>query len=277
MRFFVLVSFGILLFGSCADESYQEVDDYYLVYESDRDCTIEESLKKIASANIYFGHQSVGYNILEGIAQFEKETGVELNIIETGNFDQVSGPSFVHYQIGENKNAVSKVDDFADIMTEVGADSGNTSFFKFCYIDFKRYHNVDSVFPYYKENMLMLKEKYPGTKIILFTVPLRAVQKGPKAWVKKAISKPVGDVLDNINREKFNQLVRNELGSEFAIFDIAQVESVLPDGSVHTFKHEGREYPAMPYLYTKDQGHLNEYGARIVAHNLINFLAKEID
>ncbi len=35
-------------------------------------------IEEVANHKIYFGHQSVGFNILDGIEQWEKETGVEL-------------------------------------------------------------------------------------------------------------------------------------------------------------------------------------------------------
>lgn len=39
-------------------------------------------LETIARSRLYFGHQSVGGNVLEGLASLAKEHGVRLRIVE---------------------------------------------------------------------------------------------------------------------------------------------------------------------------------------------------
>jgi len=161
-------------------------------------------------------------------------------------------------------------------MKDASKDSGSIAFFKFCYIDICEKDDINSIFKYYKEKMLYLKEKYPDTKFIIFTVPLRALQKGPKALVKKILMKPVGGEMDNIKRDKYNNMILEELENEFPIFDIARVESTLPDGTAFTFKRKGKQYPCMPDIYTYDGGHLTKLGEKVVAHNLVNFLYNQL-
>ena len=94
---------------------------------------------------------------------------------------------------------------------------------------------------------------------------------------KKILQRAPHGFLENIKRNEFNERVLNELQGDFPIFDLAAVETTLPDGSMHTYKHKGNEYPCIPDFYTSDLGHLNDYGARLVAYNLVGFLAEEFE
>ena len=109
------------------------------------------------------------------------------------------------------------------------------------------------------------------------TAPYIALQKGAKAIVKRVLFMPLYGELSNINKNKFNERVIEELGDEFPIFDLALVEATKPDGSLTTHKYKGESYPALSYIYTDDMGHLNSYGSKVAAYNLISFLANEIE
>lgn len=244
---------------------------------SNRENDMATMLRKISGNKYYFGHQSVGYNIMGGIKQWEEETGVSLNILESKDLQNTDSSSFVHFSIGKNLDPYSKINEFVLLIDTISKkDSGSIAFFKFCYIDLLDTTDILSVYKYYKDKMLFLKSTYPEVKIVLFTVPVRSIQKGIKAIVKRILFMPVGDVLENKKRHEFNEMIINELGDEFPIFDLAKVETTLPDGSLNTYKFKDKLYPELPDLYAKDPGHLNAYGARVVAYNLISFLANEV-
>src|SRR5262245_22126476 len=60
--------------------------------------------KQLASKKIYYGHQSVGSNIMEGVEELIKEhRQINLNIIKTtsATFTLLT-PVFVHSEIGKN-------------------------------------------------------------------------------------------------------------------------------------------------------------------------------
>jgi len=82
------------------------------------DLNIQESLKKVAGQRIYFGHQSVGYNILDGlkdVAQMNPQA--HLNIIEVNDPAKLDGePAFVHSTVGHNTDPISKLDDFSKFL-----------------------------------------------------------------------------------------------------------------------------------------------------------------
>ena len=78
---------------------------------------------------------------------------------------------------------------------------------------------------------------------------------------------------DNIKRSEFNDRLREEYGTKEFLFDLATLESTYPDGSKAIFKDSGKTYYHMVPDYTDDGGHLNERGRKIIAENLLIFLA----
>ena len=71
----------------------------------------------------------------------------------------------------------------------------------------------------------------------------------------------------------FNDLLREELGKEELLFDLALIEATFPDGTRNVHQKDGQSFHALVPEYTYDGGHLNEKGRRIVAEQLLIFLA----
>ena len=251
------------------------MNHFYRMYGSEND-QVGELIEKVSRHRLYFGHQSVGFNILSGIQIWEEETGISLRKVESRDFSDTDSVSLVHFKVGQNGDLKSKIDDFVLLMDSIPADSGSTAFIKLCFWDIMADTDVDELFDYYKEKMYFLKVKYPHCRIILVTVPLTNAQTGFKAFIKKIIGRQLFGVLENINRNEFNKRILNEMGSDFPVFDLAGVETTLPDGSPHTYKYKGNKYPSVPSYYTLDLGHLNEYGAKFVSYNLLAFLAETL-
>ncbi|MEF9476235.1 MAG: hypothetical protein L0958_06070, partial [Candidatus Mariimomonas ferrooxydans] len=57
------------------------------------------------------------------------------------------------------------------------------------------------------------------------------------------------------------------------LFDLALIESTDSEGGMATFKKCGKSFYSLVPSYTNDGGHLNEDGRRIVAEQLLIFLA----
>ncbi len=264
----------ILLIASC--DNYQiDMNEFHKMYGGDNE-DVGALLRELSGHKIYFGHQSVGYNIMSGIERWEQETGVRIDKVETRDFTDSTNAPFVHFRVGENGDPNSKIDDFVSQVESIPGDSTSAAFFKLCYVDITGSSDVDALFEYYKEKMLYLKDNFTYCNIILVTVPMEGVQKGLRATAKKLLNRQVYGVLENIKRNEFNERLINEFSDVFPVFDLAGVETTLPDGSTETFKYKGGDYPCMPDFYRSDYGHLNDFGARIVAYNLMAFLAEEL-
>jgi lysophospholipase L1-like esterase len=108
-------------------------------------------------------------------------------------------------------------------------------------------------------------------KFIHFTSPLVTQQKGIKAFIKKMIGREVRGYKDNLIRQKYNELIRNSYKN---IFDLAEIESTLPDGTRTIHSIDGESYYSLYSGYTDDGGHLNKEAAKIVANKLLIFISE---
>ena len=230
--------------------------------------------QKLAQKKIFFGHMSVGYNILDGVRDImKKNPQVKLNIVETTDKADFKIAIFAHSKVGKNYDPQSKIDAFKDVLEGGIGESADIAFLKCCYIDFMADTEVKKVFNEYRDTLSNLKNEYPKTTFIHVTVPLTAKQTGPKAWIKQLIGRPLWGVEDNIKKNQFNEMLRRQYDGKEPIFDIEEIESTYPDGRRMLSKKDGIAYYSLVPEYTHDGGHLNETGRKKVAEQLLILLA----
>lgn len=230
--------------------------------------------EKLSQKKICFGHRSVGFNIMDGIKDLMKENPqIKLNIIETSEKADFHVGLFSHFRVGKNQDPKSKIDGFARLMEEGVGHKVDIALFKFCFVDVIARTDIENIFRYYKNNMSRLKERFTKVTFLHVTVPLMTVQRGPKAWIKKLIGRPVGGYNDNIKRNEFNKMLIKEYEGKEPVFDLAKVESTHPDGRMETFTKDGKNYYSLVPDYTDDGGHLNDKGRKIIAEQLLILLA----
>ena len=238
----------------------------------------DEQLKKLANVKIYFGHQSVGYNIIDGLKDLmEQNNQLNLNIVETDNPEVLSKPGFIHSKVGQNSNPNSKADEFKDLMEKGFDNKTDIAFFKFCYVDIKFDSNPQEIFRYYQDTLSALEENYPDTTFVHVTMPLTAAPAGIKATIKRIIKsflgKPIYGYDDNIKRHEFNELMRRTYANRAPLFDLALIESIQPNGKQIEYTRNGKPFYQLYPDYTDDGGHLNKEGRKRIAEQLILFLA----
>lgn len=234
----------------------------------------QAELTKVARKRIYFGHQSVGYNLVEGLQAIAKERpDAGLRIVESRAPEALKGPALAHATNGKNEQPLTKIRDFSETIAGGLGATTDIALFKFCYIDFPPGADVEAVFAEYRSTLARLRQAYPGVRFVHVTSPLTVVQSGPKALVKRLLGKKLGGAEANLARERFNELMRREYRDKEPIFDLAAVESRLPDGSQVTFEDGGRSHPALASDYASDGKHLNSLGARWAAVHLVRTLA----
>lgn len=244
-----------------------------MVYSSMKDVP-DSAWKKLAEKRIYFGHQSVGQNILSGVGDvLRDDPRIRLNLTEIKGEAALGTPQFAHSAIGSNGDPKSKIEAFTALMDKGVGNSANIAFFKFCYIDFNPSTDVETLFQLYKQTMGELRKRHPNTTFIHVTVPLMVMQTGPKAWIKSLLGRPISGYEDNIKRCQFNELMRKEYGGKAPVFDLAAIESTYSDGRRSSFEKDGKTYYHLIQDYTYDDGHLNEKGRRIAADHLLVLLA----
>ena len=219
---------------------------------------------KLSDKRIFFGHQSVGSNIIDGITTLKNESNsTSFVVLETKDKSDFLHPIFAHSSIGNNYDAKSKIDDFVNILQSGLADSLDVAFMKFCYVDIDRHTNINTLFEYYKTSINTLQEKYPYLKIIHYTVPLMTKPKGLKGLIKTILKMD-----NNVFSNKYNELMRNHY-SDSELFDIAKIEATFSDGAANKY---GNGIPGLIPEYTSDGGHLNQRGRLLMADELLRKL-----
>ncbi len=236
-----------------------------------------EKIRKLESMAIYFGHHSVGNNIVNGINDILSEIeGNNIRVIMTTNANDIKAGVFAHSSVGENYKPLSKDLEFAQNVIEISKVSKiDVAFYKYCYVDIQHDTDTEALFKTYKQNYDLLAASKPDIKFIHLTTPLTVVQKGPRAWIKKILGRPLGGYAKNAKRGEFNKLLRKTYGSSGEIFDLARFESTYPDGSREMFEQDGQQYEALIEDYASDGRHLNELGSRYIGKELLLFLADD--
>ncbi len=238
----------------------------------------EKNMQELSMKKIFWGHQSVGQNILDGIIKLmQGNKSIKLNIVKTDCPDAFSRPIFAHVDIGRNDDPYSKINAFRDYMQKGIGNKVDIAFFKFCFWDIRGKTDIKRVFDTYKTTLFELKAEYPGVIFVHFTVPLMVHADGLKDRIRRVLNLENDSDLDNIRRNELNNLLLAEYSGKEPIFDIASAESTLPGGSRSSFSKDGKTYYCLAQEYSSDGGHLNELGKKVVAERLLIFLSKLSD
>lgn len=228
--------------------------------------------ESLTHRSIFFGHQSVGDNLLQGMVSVGREHPAwNLRITKAADTPHPRGPVLVHARVGKNGDPDSKMQAFARYLESAQAPY-DIAFFKFCYVDVTAATDPDRLFSTYEKTMTDLRARFSITRFIHVTVPLSAIETGPKAWFNRVRGHP-STVDHNRQRDRYNQLLRSRYAGREPIFDLARVESTTPDGYAHTWTTRGVTVPALVAEYTSDGAHLNALGQRISAEQLLITLA----
>lgn len=260
----------LFLLGGCADDSGGEK----MTFTTLQDIPTSR-LEELSENTYFFGHQSVGRNMLDGLRMVMQDyPALKLQIIE-GDTGESAGPGhFVHANIGENGTPQGKMEHFSSAMDAGLGNQAKAAFLKFCYVDLTEADDPDVLFRQYQQSINTLKARYPDTTFVHFTLPLRFVPSNFKVTIKNLIGKKVPQQQDNIKRNRYNQLMRGAYAGKEPLFDVALLESVDPNtGQSYTFSYGGEHYQALFRGNTYDGGHLNDQGKRWIAEQLVVFLA----
>lgn len=226
----------------------------------------------LSEKKIFFGHHSVGDNILDGVRELLADGSYgDLKLVETRDPAVFDAPVFAHGPVGKNRDPYSKIDDFRRTLLDGVGDKADIAFFKFCFVDIKASTDLEAVFTRYTVVIDELQTAFPRLAIVHCTVPVTFLQGGVKAVVKRVLGKPVYGEADNVARGKFNSMLIAKYGT--AVFDLARVESTYPDGRRNEFVSGGEKYGYMIGAYTDDGDHLNLTGSKRAGQALLEFLA----
>lgn len=230
-------------------------------------------LRAFAQSRIFFGHQSVGSNILDGITGLyaAAETSGPL-VVESADATG-SGPSLVHTHVGTNADPYSKIDDFAAMTDGLDADWSGFLVLKLCFADVHAATDIDAVLSRYNDHLSETARRLPRATIMPTTVPI-TVDRG---WKGKLNTLRRRDVhfrpADNVARHRYNESIRLRYRSTGRLFDIAQAQAGEFGGAARLRRSAGLPYAVLRADFAFDAGHLNTLGARAVASEFIRVIA----
>jgi hypothetical protein len=251
--------------GTKSTESSTMVDSMPITDDTRAD------LKSLASLRVFFAHQSVGRNILDGLASLANEGGAAVRIEPLDR--KPVGPVIVEASAGRNGHPDSKLQFFGEAMATLGDELPRVALVKFCYVDFNPHTDVEALFLAYQSLMVPLQRKYPAVVFIHVTAPLTVRPGGPKASVYRWLGRGVWEDDANVRRAAFNDRIRSTFRNE-PVFDLARIESTRPDGTQESFtSRDGQNTPALFPEYSVDGEHLNARGRRLAATEFAHVVA----
>ena len=117
-----------------------------------------EELAQAAEVRLFFGHMSVGENILSGISALYAAKGLtQPRVVQfpvEGPLSQVLASGAVaHAQIGQNGDPLGKLRNFDALLRSGLADQVDVAVLKFCYVDFTKSTDVDQLFREYRKTL----------------------------------------------------------------------------------------------------------------------------
>jgi hypothetical protein len=233
-----------------------------------------DDLDVVGRTRVFFGHQSVGVNVLDGVPGVFAKHNIAAPPIELDGTEPGPAGGFISHEfIGENEKPLTKIESFDKAIRGGIGDKIDVALMKLCYIDIMTTTDVDALFASYRDTMTALERDYPDVTFIHATVPLTT----EPSFVSKLKMRLKGSdrfgAAENVARERYNELVRAQYGSGH-LLDLAAIESTQPDGKRDVRTHDGQQYFTLSEGYAADLGHLNAIGSEIAATAFLQSIAQ---
>jgi hypothetical protein len=218
-----------------------------------------------AKRSVFFGHQSVGENMLDGLRRIsEFEHWPALRVVELSGEESIEGPMLAHAKIGQNGDPQSKVRGFQQAMDAGIGRRVDIALMKYCFWDVRRETNVEAVFSDYRKTMDDLARRYPNVIFVHTTVPLVAADVDWRARIRRLLGMSTSTDADNAVRETLNRKIRETYGASQVLLDIAKAESESGRAS---------NPPQLAEELSSDGAHLNDTGRRRVGAAFVKALS----
>ncbi len=96
----------------------------------------DAQIRKLESLRVFFGHKSVGENILGGVRErIGADPRLKMNVVKLTDYPANGLPGLVEDEVGENGSPDSKNRAFALELDRGLAKTIDIAMFKYCYVD----------------------------------------------------------------------------------------------------------------------------------------------
>ena len=230
----------------------------------------------VADRTIYFGHQSLGNAVVAGVEGLTQEYALPLRIIQTREPATVTGPAFVHFLAGQNRDYASKNAAVLRLLETRTRAEKPLVLLKFCYVDIDSPADAGTMFEAYCDTVDTIQAEHPDVTVVHATIPLTTVESAVKSGAKQFFGRATRRAAA-IARHHYNELVRAEFTGTEPIFDLARVEATQPDGALSGFTAGGYVIETLAAQNTSDGSHLNARCQKAAGEALLDLLSDVIE
>lgn len=228
----------------------------------------------LAARPIFFGHQSVGRDMMHGVARvLDAHPEIPLRVVSADGPEDVGGTAFIDARIGRNRAPESKSAAFLEWVRAIGDRPGALAMYKFCYVDVNADTDPARLFADYQATIEEARRRHPGLLIVHMTLPLHTADEGMGERIRTVLGFPTQTRLNAI-RNRYNELLLQTYGGRDPVFDLALLESTRSDGSRAFTRYRGENVYMLAPEWTYDGGHLNDSAKYRAAERLLVFLAQ---
>lgn len=235
--------------------------------ESEQRVARTNALAEARSRRVFFAHQSVGADLLDGVRNLGPASPT---LVESLGVEPLAEGTWRHARLGRNGEPRTKLRQFRELLEAGLGAQVDVALFKLCYVDVDLRTDVAALHGEIAQTLEDLRRRFPRVHVVPMTVPLTAAQRGPRAWAKELLGRPVGGALENARREELNRRLRADGGP---LFDLARLESEDALGRRTTVALGAQPIPVLAAQNTRDGGHLTAEASARIARRLIDFIA----
>lgn len=207
-------------------------------------------LTRLRSANVLWGHQSVGRDLIGGA----NALGFPFTTVSAAaDYGRVHLGEAL---IAENRDPERKIRSFNELF--VGRTIGSAvqvAAFKFCWIDFNSDTDLDALLTHYTQAVEQAQQRYPTVRFFHVTPPITSDE--PR---------------ENRIRVEFGRRLRERFAARAVVLDLSEIQSTRDDGS----RCVRDRAPVLCDTYRSDEGHFNPDGARRAAKAFLFAIARSL-
>jgi len=198
------------------------------------DALSAEAKDALARRRLFWGHQSVGDNLIDGAGSL----GYGWNGVWGGS--DYDGTTWGHGYVEDNGDPWRKIRSFGSFVRDAGIGARvDAAGFKFCWIDFEPDTDVEALLDAYDAALADLAGDYPALRFLHVTTPLTS-----------------DDAARNAVRWRYGRSLIDAHAGTGVVLDLAAIESTDSNGQACTLGGVRR----LCDEWRDDEGHLNAAG-----------------
>ena len=139
----------------------------------------------VAGRTVYFGHQSVGSGVVAGVEGVTQEHALPLRVVQTREPATVTGPAFVHFLAGQNRDYASKNAAVLRLLESRTRAQRPVVLLKYCYVDINSPTDPGTMFEAYCDTVDTIQSEHPDVTVVHATIPLTTVESAFKSGARQ--------------------------------------------------------------------------------------------